>query len=387
MNLKKNIFGFLSLLIFIFSCGDLYNKQNEILSISAAADSIEGGSTVGLYCNATDQDGDKLSYYWEAASGELITNGDSAYWTAPMDRGVYFITCTVSDEYGASSVESIGITVLKPNNSPYLNISSSEPEIKIGQSVELISQAGDDDDDELSYLWTCSSGSIDNPTNPFPLWTAPMDTGNYDINCTVTDPYGATASDSISVYVISVVPVNGLIWTLTDGGLIGGTNSSNENNTGINGYWDGTVDNADFGWNVTTQQATENSISQSLQFKVEDSENCGGSNANTQTGRAIANIEITGTDVVTLEIDFSGVGEAQSAGYDLIEFNLNGVVIGNGEAPGGGLGCEAAPVIVNPAVPQSLAPGPHTLIIDFTTNDALYHVNAYYEIALTLTAP
>ena len=137
MNLKKNIFGFLTLLIFIFSCGDLYNKQNEISSISAAADSIEGGSTVGLYCSATDQDGDKLSYYWEAASGELVTNGDSAYWTAPMDIGVYFITCTVSDEYGASSVESIGITVLKPNNSPYLNISSSEPEIKIGQSVNL----------------------------------------------------------------------------------------------------------------------------------------------------------------------------------------------------------------------------------------------------------
>ena len=38
--------------------------------------------------------------------------GDSATWTAPADTGVYFITCTVSDDYGASAVGSIAIRVL-----------------------------------------------------------------------------------------------------------------------------------------------------------------------------------------------------------------------------------------------------------------------------------
>ena len=66
---------------------------------------------------------------------------------------------------------------------------------------------------------------------------------------------------------------------------------------------------------------------------------------------------------------------------------LDGNVIGDGHAPGGDQGCTSDSVIVNPASPQSLNPGPHTLIINFTTNDELYHVDAYYEILLKLIVP
>ena len=175
------------LLLIIWSCDDQYNKGNEIISITSSVSEVKGGRTVQLACEATDQDGDKLTYFWESASGSLDQNGDSATWTAPADTGVYFITCTVADDYGASAVGSIAIRVHPP----------------------------------------------------------------------------------------SLVPVSGLEWTLTDTGLVNGPNSSNENNTGITDYWDGTVENADFGWNVTIQEETDSSISQSLQFKVEDSANCG----------------------------------------------------------------------------------------------------------------
>ena len=287
------------LLLIIWSCDDLYNKANEIISITSSDSTVRGGLTVQLACEATDQDGDKLTYVWESASGSLDQNGDSAAWTAPLDTGFYYITCTVADDYGASAVGSIAIKVNPP----------------------------------------------------------------------------------------SLVPLNGLEWTLTDDGLLNGPNSSNENNTGITDYWDGSVENSDYGWNVTIQEETDSSISQSLQFKVEDSANCGGNNSNTQNGTATANIQVTGSDPITLELEFSGIGEAQSAGYDLIKFELDGVVIGDGHAPGGGLGCTSDSVSVNPASPQSLDPGPHTLIIDFTTNDGAYHVDAYYEITVKLIAP
>ena len=387
MIFKIKDLGFLLMLLIFSNCEDLYNKGNEIIAITASSEIIEGGRSVGLLCKATDQDGDKLSYLWESASGSLVTYGDSATWTAPLDSGIYYITCKVADEYGASAVGSIAIRVIKPNNAPVMIITSTDSIIKGGETVTLICEASDIDGDQLTYYWQSESGTLDNVYSDIVNWTAPLDSGIYYIGCTVEDIFGASVTDSIAITVTSVVPVNGLEWTITDSGLLNGENSSNQNNTGVLGFWDGNVANAEYGWNVTDQQATENSISQSLQFKVEDSENCGGENANTQTGRAIANIEITGTDAVVLQLDFSGVGEAQSAGYDLIEFNLDGVVIGNGEAPGGGLGCESAPVIVNPASDQTLNPGPHTLIIDFTTNDALYHVDAYYEIKLTLVAP
>ena len=42
---------------------------------------------------------------------------------------------------------------------------------------------------------------------------------------------------------------------------------------------------------------------------------------------------------------------------------------------------------VNPSEPKVLEPGPHTLVIEFTTNDGQYHVDAYYEIKVKLIAP
>ena len=104
------------LLLIIWSCDDLYNKANEIISITSSVSTIKGGRTVQLACEATDQDGDKLTYVWESASGSLDQDGDSATWTAPADSGVYFITCTVADDYGASAVGSIAITVISPQS-------------------------------------------------------------------------------------------------------------------------------------------------------------------------------------------------------------------------------------------------------------------------------
>ena len=286
------------ILFFIWSCSR-DNGYVEILSFNASDSLVEAGGLISLKCIAQDQDKDALVYSWESSSGSFSVIKDSAVWTAPMEFGIYFISCRVTDNYGASDVATVTINV--------------------------------------------------NPSSP--------------------------------------VPVNGLEWTLTDDGLLNGTNSSNENNTGITDYWDGSVENADYGWNVTIQNKTENSISQSLQFKVEDSANCGGNNSNTQNGTATANIQVTGSESIILELEFSGIGEAQSAGYDLIKFELDGVIIGDGHAPGGGLGCASDSVAVNPASPQSLDPGPHALIINFTTNDGSYHVDAYYEIKLKLIAP
>ena len=286
------------ILFFIWSCSR-DNGYVEILSFNASDSLVEAGGLISLKCIAQDQDKDALVYSWESSSGSFSVIKDSAVWTAPMEFGIYFISCRVTDNYGASDVATVTINV--------------------------------------------------NPSSP--------------------------------------VPVNGLEWILTDDGLLNGTNSSNENNTGITDYWDGSVENADYGWNVTIQNKTENSISQSLQFKVEDSANCGGNNSNTQNGTATANIQVTGSESIILELEFSGIGEAQSAGYDLIKFELDGVIIGDGHAPGGGLGCASDSVAVNPASPQSLDPGPHALIINFTTNDGSYHVDAYYEIKLKLIAP
>ena len=277
---------------------------------------------------------------------------------------------------------------MENNSVEILSFSASDSVAVSGEGIMLYCEAQDGDGDKLLFSWETSSGTFS--TQPDSTeWIPQNMEGFYLVTCKVSDGLGASDARTIPirVYPPNPVPVSGLEWTLTDNGLLNGPNSSNPNNTGITGYWDGSVENADYGWNVTIQKAPDREIYQSLQFKVEDSANCDGNNSNTQYGTATANIQVAGSNPITLELEFSGIGEAQSSGYDKIEFILDDEIIGSGEAPGGGLGCTSDSVLVNPASPQSLDPGPHTLIISFTTNDALYHVDAFYEIELKLSVP
>ena len=269
-----------------------------------------------------------------------------------------------------------------------LSFYASDSSAISGEGIMLYCDARDGDNDKLTFSWETSSGAFSTKRDSTE-WIPPNEEGVFLITCKVSDGIGASDARTIaiSVELAKPVPVSGLEWTLTDNGLLSGPNSSNENNIGVTNYWDGTVDNAEYGWNITVQEKPNREVYQSLQFKVEDSANCGGSNSNAQEGTATANIQVNGSTPIALDLYFSGIGEAQSAGYDRIIFKLNGNNIGDGQAPGGGLGCTADTVLVNNAGPQILDPGPHTLIIEFTTGDGLYHVDAYYEIELRLSVP
>ena len=70
---------------------------------------LEGMSEIRCY--ATDPDGDSLSFAWSARMGNLEADDSLASWTAPSDQGYYYIRCTVSDNRGGASTDSVGIAV------------------------------------------------------------------------------------------------------------------------------------------------------------------------------------------------------------------------------------------------------------------------------------
>jgi hypothetical protein len=89
-----------------------------------------------------------------------------------------------------------------------------------------------------------------------------------------------------------------------------------------------------------------------------------------------------------LNIDFEGVGELEAANYDVIAFRLDGTQLANGHAQGGNLECAVGPIVETVLVPGPyllLAGSVHTLLINFSTNDPLYHVNSYYQVNLSFT--
>lgn len=122
----------------------------------------------------------------------------------------------------------------------------------------------------------------------------------------------------------------------------------------------------------------------SIRFNVEDSLNCGGNNVNTQSGTATATITV-GNKNVLMDIDFVGIGELEASGFEEINFYINGNQIGSATSTGGSLECQMGPIIKTQQPQQQilLANQVYTFLINFSTNDHLYHVGSYYQVDLT----
>ncbi|MFH1826108.1 MAG: FG-GAP-like repeat-containing protein [bacterium] len=68
-------------------------------AIDASTSCVVGeGNTTDVVCQASDADGDTLTYAWSAEEGLFsFTSGSSVTWLAPTAAGVYTISCQVSD--------------------------------------------------------------------------------------------------------------------------------------------------------------------------------------------------------------------------------------------------------------------------------------------------
>lgn len=148
--------------------------------------------------------------------------------------------------------------------------------------------------------------------------------------------------------------------------------------------WETTVDNPcdPTPWSFSNQN-------QSIRYTISDSENCGGSCNEVQAGTATATITVGAQDV-NMGLAFTGIGELQDSGFEMIRFLLDGVEVGSGESRDEDKGCDEFGAIAQTFItppPYLLAAGTtHTLLIDFTTGDPLFHVGCFYDVNLSFTA-
>lgn len=89
------------------------SNQNPIISsVTPATCPYTGGSTT-VMCDASDPDGDPLTYSWTATGGSISGSGATITWTAPNAPvgSSYTITCTVSDGRGGSASQGTNILI------------------------------------------------------------------------------------------------------------------------------------------------------------------------------------------------------------------------------------------------------------------------------------
>jgi len=185
----------------------LANHRPAITGLEAEPERVIPSGSCQIACNASDRDGDELSYNWSASGGEINGEGATITWTAPHPAGSYNVAVTVTDGRGGEDVDYVIITV-RANRSPTItSLTANAAWILPSGSLNVTCDASDPDGDELSYEWTASGGDISG-TGPEVIWTAPEEVGIYYVTVVAEDGHGSSDTRTLSTSVATGQPPN-----------------------------------------------------------------------------------------------------------------------------------------------------------------------------------
>jgi len=192
--------GIAVVLLAVLLPGVLAARPPEITALQAASQRVFPSGSTEIVCTASSPDGVGLNYEWQTTGGSLEGEGAIVVWTAPDVEGFFHVEVTVSDHRGKADTKRIRITS-KANVPPMItSLAADDGWTLPSGSLQITCEAEDPDDDELSYQWTATYGSISG-TGAIVTWTAPQDVGKYDITVVVSDGHGGSATRTLRVSV------------------------------------------------------------------------------------------------------------------------------------------------------------------------------------------
>ena len=187
------------------SCTTSTNSEPVIASLEPGAEQVVPLGSLQVVCTASDPDGDELSYNWSASAGEIDGVGDTVTWVAPASEGSYSVTVVVTDGHGSQATDYVIITV-RANNPPAIaSLTANADWTTPSGNLDVTCSASDLEGDELSYDWSTTAGSISG-TGPLVNWAAPQEVGTYQVTVVVADGYGGSATEMVSVSVLTGQP-------------------------------------------------------------------------------------------------------------------------------------------------------------------------------------
>ncbi|MEO6719053.1 MAG: tandem-95 repeat protein, partial [Ferruginibacter sp.] len=208
---------------------------------------------------ATDSDGTIASYSWIKVSGP--TAGTIALPNAAtsavnnMVQGVYQFQLTVTDNSGASSKDTVMITVNAATNLPPAANAGPDKVITLPLNITSLTGTGTDADGTVTgYSWVKISGptggTVGSPNNAATAVTGLIQ-GVYQYQLTVTDNKGLTGKDTV---LITVNPIHNDVPVVNAGAdidLVLPTNSASIKGSAVDN--DGTI--AKYTWKVVSGPA------------------------------------------------------------------------------------------------------------------------------------
>jgi hypothetical protein len=130
------------------------NKPPIINSVTADPDWIPPSGTVQVTCNATDPDGYELIYAWLTGEGDISGTGAVITWAAPEAYDSPAVLVMVTDGYGGSAMNGVGIRLPVP---------AANTELHKAQTAIIAAMAEVETNDLQGtgpYTWSGEAGTI-----------------------------------------------------------------------------------------------------------------------------------------------------------------------------------------------------------------------------------
>lgn len=168
-------------------------------SVEVPHDGDPATNTVSVILDGSalsDPDGDILTYLWSWDGVTATGNSPSL----DLMVGEYIITLIVKDPDGAFDTDEVTVTVSEPNQLPIADAGPDQNVTATGGTATVAldgSASSDPDGDILIYSWVEDETVIATVEKP----SVSLSVGIHNITLTVTDPYGSTSTDVVTVTV------------------------------------------------------------------------------------------------------------------------------------------------------------------------------------------
>jgi N-acetylneuraminic acid mutarotase len=206
-----------------------FNLFPVVSRVSASLNRLDAGQSTSVSVNASDADGDALSYQWAATCAGTWTNATSSsasFVPSSVPAGVCNncqLTVTVQDGRGGQNTGSLSLCIASSSTNrfppSFTNFYQSATATSPGQTVTFDVTALDPQSSSLTFAWTANTGSLAAAQNSsgtsHVVWTAPSCTSAVitpTVTATVTNAHGLSASQAFS---LSGLPACPATWSST----------------------------------------------------------------------------------------------------------------------------------------------------------------------------
>jgi outer membrane protein OmpA-like peptidoglycan-associated protein len=177
-------------------------RRNDPPTVSCAVAnaSIKQDEKTTVRANATDPNGDPLTFSWASSGGKVTGKDDTVEFDATgVAPGRYTVTATVSDGKLQSNCTA-EITVIKKNLPPSVSCEPSRRRVTQGETATISATATDPNNDKLTYGWSVNGEKLAADGSTLTFGSAGRKPGDYTVTVTVNDgEFGASCSSTVTV--------------------------------------------------------------------------------------------------------------------------------------------------------------------------------------------